>query len=83
MTAISLIGFLKYAATGTDVIITVLAGGSTVATLTIPAGSTSAATSTMVSPALTIGTFMELDITQIGSGFPGQGLSVVLECTQP
>lgn len=81
MNAIKIYGYIKTPATGADLkveIRTIL--GVLLASLTIPALSTTA--NATISQAITAGTYLRLDVTQIGSSYAGSGLTVTLECQQ-
>ena len=71
--------YLKTAPTGAALTINLNAGGTTWMTLTIPAGSTTVtATATQIAAAgmITANTDVTLDITTVGTTFPGSDLSV-------
>jgi hypothetical protein len=73
--------YLKSAPTGADFTFTLNAGATTWMTLTIPAGSTSVtATSAQLTAAGTIpaNTNVRLDITAVGTTFPGSDLSIFI-----
>jgi len=81
MNAIKLYGYIKTPATGADLKIEVRTTlGALVGSLTVPALSQVAnATFTTAIPA---GTYLRLDVTQIGSSYAGLGLTATLECQQ-
>lgn len=78
-TAIKLYAYVKTASVGADIILFIKSvGGTTIATLTIPAGSNSANTTVITGPNLSEGTYLKLDITQIGIATAGSKLTVTL-----
>jgi hypothetical protein len=84
MTCIKLWGSVKTAPSGSSIDAVIkIKGGATVATLSIPNGNTSASTVSFTTPTLVAGMILQADITQVGSGTPGDALSMVLEATQP
>jgi len=83
MTVKRLWGYVKVAPTGADVQVQIKNTlGTIIATLTIPAGQSNAYTDTIVTPALTQGWFLIMNVIQIGSSTAGQGLTVFLETEQ-
>jgi hypothetical protein len=64
------------APTGASIILTVTSGSSTLFTLTIPAGATQA--SANAAAGVAAATAIQVNITQVGSTFPGANLTVVL-----
>lgn len=88
MTAVALYAYIKQAPVGGDLTIRIYRNPpfylGPVAQVTILAGTNSASTLVIASPALTAGDVLSMGTSL--SGAPtntGQGLSVVLECTQP
>jgi len=73
---------LKVAPIGADLICEVrTTAGTLIATLTIPAGTTTAESTTIASPSLSEGSYLVLNVTQIGSSTAGSYLSVTLDAT--
>jgi len=82
VTVTKLSAYVKTPSTGADIIILVKkVGGATIATLTIPAGNNSAETSTITTPSLSLGDYLQMDVTQIGSGTVGSKLTASLQTT--
>ena len=81
-TCFKMYGYVKTPSVGADIIVSVkTVGGTIIGTLTIPAGATSATSTSFVTPALTEGTFLKLDVTQIGIATAGSKLTVTLNTT--
>jgi hypothetical protein len=70
------VAMVTSAPTGAALILTVTSGASTLFTVTIPAGSTQG--SATASAGVSASTPIEVNITQVGSAFPGANLTVVL-----
>jgi hypothetical protein len=70
------VAMVTSAPTGAALILTVTSGASTLFTVTIPAGSTRGAANS--SAGVSASTPIEVNITQVGSTFPGANLTVVL-----
>jgi len=77
-TAIQAYAIAKTAPTGSSAIFVIKKNGSTVvATLTMNAGTTTA-TATGLSTTLSIGDYLSIDVTQIGSTVPGANCTITL-----
>lgn len=81
LSATKLSAYVKTPATGADLIVRVsTVGGTQIASLTIPAGSNSAETTSVTNPSITEGTYLRIDVTQIGSSTAGAKVSATLDC---
>lgn len=80
LTATKLSAVVKTAPTGAGLIVRVSTlGGTEIASVTIPAGNTYAETTTMVNPDLAEGTYLRVDVTQVGSTVAGAYCSATLD----
>lgn len=73
----SITGLLKRAAAGGDVVARLLIAGAEKAALNVPAGAT-AATLNMGNVTVAAGALVTVDITSVGSSFPGADLTLMI-----
>lgn len=69
---------LKQASTGADVVVQLLAGATTIITAAIPAGDTELYLTGGIVPDIAAGAGLRVDITAVGTTFPGSDLSVTV-----
>jgi hypothetical protein len=78
-TPVGLLAMLKQPPQGNPVVVNVLVAGSTYTSVTLPAGSSAVVVITgSLGGAITANAVITLNITQVGTTFPGSDLSVLL-----